>query len=200
MKHQKTLSNKDGHMALLSRLRFTTTNAWQHRKALHAANQQRIDSVNDLNFEELKAEGIKTFIFDYDGVLVSHGEVKLAPEIENTLHSAIKTFGVNHVFILSNNVFKERLRYFDDRFPGLKFVGGKRKKPYPDGLQEILQITQNRPEEALLVDDRLLTGGLACCITGVKFLLLTYPLINFKRRFLRNCFFQILRKVERWIL
>ena len=70
-----------------------------------------------------------------------------------------------------------------ENFPDITFVYAQRKKPYPDGLQQIINITQADPKTIALIDDRLLTGGLATCLAGTHMIYINKPLQNFQHRF-----------------
>ncbi|MDE5035872.1 HAD family hydrolase, partial [Francisella tularensis subsp. holarctica] len=71
-----------------------------------------------------------------------------------------------------------RLKYFNANFPKIRYIAGVAKKPYPDGLNKIIQLVGCQAKELALVDDRLLTCCLACLIAGCYTILITNPSID----------------------
>lgn len=170
---------------------------WKHRKNL---NQIVADTPKTLETtlicpKELFKSGIKVLILDFDGVLASDGQHEPHFEIKDWLDQCVDIFKDN-IFILSNKPKIERKRYFAEFYPNIQFVHSKRKKPYPDGIEQILKNTKVNPEEALIVDDRLLTGILAGMITGIKAKFIRSPYQNFKQKPLSELFFASLRVFE----
>ena len=80
---------------------------------------------------------------------------------------------------------------FKKNLPNVKFIRASRKKPYPDGLNEIISVSEIEPGKICLVDDRLLTGCLSSIISGCYPILLTNPLINKNKNRLNEVFFNI---------
>ncbi len=150
----------------------------------------------DVNLEELYADGIRALVFDFDGVLAPHAAEKPLPETSVTLERAVQTFGTGHVYILSNKPSLERLNYFKEHFPGVVFVGGVRKKPYPDGLEKVAALGSYQQNQIALLDDRLMTGGLACLHAGSKFVYISDPLTDYSRHPFKESFFALLRLFE----
>ncbi len=174
---------------------------WVHRHRLKPYRDDpnlQIETILDLKPEILKAEGIKVLALDYDGVLAPHGEDALDKNIVKWLKEGREVFGANNVFILTNKPTHHRTEMFAAH--GIQLIKAKRKKPYPDGLQQILSQTGISPEELLLIDDRLLTGILAANIVGVQAKWVTKPFINLSKRPLTESFFIALRSLERQLL
>ena len=79
-----------------------------------------------------------------------------------------------------------------------KIIAGIKKKPYPDGLNAIIKDAKVKPNEVVLVDDRLLTGVLASLNAKTKIIYITDPRENlFSVFFLQECFFATLRFLEK---
>lgn len=188
---------------MIKRAIFTLSQMVQQRDSLKRYKQNpamQIKSVLALDPGVLKSEqGIRAMVIDFDGVLAAHGEIQSNPEFDNWLNLCIQTFGLGHVFILSNKPLESREAYFREHFPGIVFMRSK-KKPYPDGLAKIIEITQLKPEELLVVDDRLLTGILAAILVKAQARYLVSPLANFSKRPFVEWFFMCLRKIEWWII
>ena len=90
-----------------------------------------------------------------------------------------------------------RVDYFRREFPMVRFVSGVRKKPFPDGLQRIMEISGAAPCEVMMLDDRLLTGVLGACLVGVGVVYITAPYVSLAQRPLHESFFMLLRILER---
>lgn len=153
-------------------------------------------SSPEIDLEALKSDGVRALVFDFDGVLAAHGATHPLPQTQDVLAAALRLFGDGHVYILSNKPSPERLLWFEEHFPKIVFVGGVRKKPYPDGLEKISELGGYLPEQVALLDDRLLTGGLACLTFGAKFVYITKPFVDFSRHPLKETFFAVLRRLE----
>lgn len=183
---------------MIRRTIYAIKEAWHFRVALRQYRNDTALQVNNITLltpEYLQNLRIEVFVLDFDGVLNSHGEAVPRPEVVAWLYTIPKTL---RVFILSNKPTSERLEYFAKNFPNIGFITAKRKKPYPDGLQEIQKIANVPAKSILLVDDRLVTGILATLIAGTQGLWLTKPYINLKRRPFAETGFIILRFLEYW--
>lgn len=150
----------------------------------------------DVDLSALQAAGVRALVFDFDGVLAPHAASKPLKETQAVLGQALQFFGDGHVYILSNKPSAERLSYFKQHFPGIIFVGGVRKKPFPDGLKKITAMGDYLPEQVALLDDRLLTGGLACLNSETKFIYISRPLADFAQHPVKESFFALLRFFE----
>jgi len=188
---------------MIKRIGYTLGMAWRHRKMLKPYRYEKaLQSEGILNCDPnlLKTRGIKVIALDLDGVLTPYGEIEVSQEIDSWLNFCIGIFGEGNVFILTNKPTSERLNYFSKHFKGITLILPKRKKPYPDGIQQILQIAKVSPPELLMVDDRLLTGVLAAIVAGSSACYITKPLISLTKRPLPELFFIGLRKMERFFI
>lgn len=149
---------------------------------------------------ELKQQGITVLVLDFDGVLAAHGESQPAQEIHPWLQACIQCFGANQVFVLSNKPLASRIAYFNCHYQGVRYITAVRKKPYPDGLKEIIALTGQSSHQVMLIDDRLLTGVLAACLANVSVAYITYPYVQLSKRPLPEMFFMVLRFLERYLL
>jgi predicted HAD superfamily phosphohydrolase YqeG len=154
-------------------------------------------ATKDIDPAILKGAGVTTLALDFDGVMSSHGESEPLPEASSWLTRCCQAFGEERLFILSNKPAPARIDWFRANHPGIRFIAGVRKKPYPDGLQAVISQTGVQPAEVLLVDDRLLTGGLASLLAGTRFCLVTAPYVNLARRPAVELLFMMLRSLER---
>lgn len=185
---------------MLRRIAYTLCKAPQYRAQLSHIKQQPPISPDKLSLDRWKEKGIKTLIFDFDGVLASHGEDVPNSVMRHLLQQSTELFGNEHVFILSNKPSAIRAEYFAKHFEHIQFIRANRKKPYPDGIEKIIELSKSKPEQILLVDDRLLTGALAACISGIRCQYIAEPLMNKQKRPVVETFFHGLRIIERILL
>lgn len=180
----------------MNRFYYALFEAWRHRSALSQINARRY-LLEQLHFEQLVQQGKKALAFDFDGVLAPYGSSRPDRMGQQLIESALAHFV--YVYILSNKPTPSRQKYFEQHYPSINFITATRKKPFPDGLNAIIRTTQLPPAMICLVDDRLLTGVLACTITGVTPLLIANPRIDYTRHFMVECAIQALRCCERWL-
>jgi len=160
----------------------------------------QLDTVTGLDPAQAAAEGVRCFILDFDGVLASHGETEVPPEVFAWLTDLTANHPEIQAFILSNKPTAERARYFQSHFPAVTFIKAKRKKPYTDGIDEVLQRAGVAPQQAIMFDDRLLTGVLAGLLARTRVKYIARPYSNYAKRPGKEAFFTLLRVAERLIL
>lgn len=184
---------------MLKRLTYTAQMFLRYRRKLAEIDAQTppLFSLLHLEPKTLKRQGVKILVLDFDGVLAAHGETAPSPQAIKWLGACIDEFGAPQMFILTNKPFSARLAYFRHFCPQLRLVKNVRKKPYPDGLYQIMEQTKIPPSAILIVDDRLLTGILAGCIARVQVAYIKQAATDFSRRPLQELFFMSLRKMER---
>jgi putative phosphatase len=188
---------------MIRRIFFTLEMAFRHRAALKQYAHDpalQLRDVRDLSISVLKTTGIRVLVLDFDGVLASHGETAPDNELFDWLNSCVQFLGKDRVFILSNKPTEARFKYFEQHFPGIVFMPVQRKKPYPDGLLQVLARTKVEAQSLLMVDDRLFTGILAAILAGTKAYWLIHPRTNFRKRPLTESYFWLLKKGEYWSL
>lgn len=186
----------------MQRFFFTLKAGFKARRKLREIRQKQyqINRVTDITPDFLNRRNIHCLVIDFDGVLASHGAVLPDKSSENWLNNLSQNFPKSRIFILSNKPTGVRAAYFKKHFPNIQFISGVRKKPYPDGLLKIQEITGFKAYEIALVDDRILTGCLACILAGSYPILVTSPSIKFSKKPIQECFFAGLRAIERWLL
>lgn len=167
-------------------------------------NKNRIfEQITDVTKNDLVNLHISVLALDFDGVLNSHGEAYPRADVMLWLEQMQTELGAENIFILSNKPSEIRLQFFAKHFPGIRFIKGVRKKPYPDGLEMIFKlqgVSLEKRQQVALIDDRLLTGMLATCIASCQGLYIQSPYTQFKERPVAEAFFQSLRWAERWVL
>lgn len=155
------------------------------------------DSVSP---EKLKESGIMVLALDFDGVLAPHGRGEPIPEMTSWLSRCCSCFGEDRIYILSNKPTAERCSWFSSHFPGIRFISGVRKKPYPDGLLKVIEQSGVQPEQVMLVDDRLLTGVLATIFAGTGVIWIDRPYVDFRSNPFPEFFFATLRTLDKILI
>ena len=201
MRHWKRDPNDSGEGRLI-RAGFTLLMALRQRRALAALVLAGglVPQVVQISAEALQNQGVLVLVVDFDGVLAPHGEYQPLPDAISWLGTCAKVLGEDRVFILTNKPTSARQNFFRTRFPTMRLVGGVRKKPYPDGLLHIIRTTGVAPQSVLLVDDRLLTGGLAACLAGTRMICIARPYVCRAKRPVQEGFFVLLRRLEKLYL
>lgn len=170
-----------------------------HRHHLRRILDETPDSTRILSLDPaaLKSSGIAALALDFDGVLAHHGAPFPLPEAIEWMRRCETVFGGDRIFILSNKPTEGRRQWFADHFPGMRFISGVRKKPYPDGINKTGELAGVPLSSILMVDDRLLTGCLAAINAGARPCYIRQPCISFTHRPLAELFFMLLRTAER---
>lgn len=184
----------------MTRFLYALIKAFKHYGCLSRLKQNALPRVVNLTSEDLSKLNIECLALDFDGVLNAHAELRLHPDCEQWLKSLCKVWPEDKIVILSNKPHPKRIAFFNQSFPNILFVPKTKKKPYPDGLLKIAKMKNISADKILLVDDRLLTGMLACCIAGSKGILIKKPYKRLFRRPIRELFFIFLRTFERLLI
>lgn len=145
----------------------------------------------------MAAHGVQALALDFDGVLAPHAADQPLPEVVDWLERAVAVFGTGRIFILSNRPYGPRVDWFASHFPGIGFVSGVRKKPYPDGLIKTGELASVPLSSILMVDDRLLTGCLSALLAGARPCYIRNPFRSFQFHPCKELFFMVLRWAER---
>jgi predicted HAD superfamily phosphohydrolase YqeG len=170
-----------------------------HRRALKCLIRETPGDTGLLSLEPkaLKSSGVSALALDFDGVLADHGASAPLPEATEWLKLCVSVFGGDRIFILSNKPTEERRLWFSANFPGMRFIAGVRKKPYPDGLKKTGELAGVPLSSILMVDDRLLTGCLAAINAGARTCYIRRPYVSFSHCPTAELFFMLLRWAER---
>jgi uncharacterized protein len=160
----------------------------------------QIGALSEITLEKIEHANVAILVLDFDGVLASHDEPIPSKEAQAWLQKISAAMGEQRIVILTNKPKPERLAYFATHFPLINVWTNGRKKPYPDGLLDIMRYKAVAPHRVLLVDDRLLTGMLATCLSCCQGWYFTKPRRCFWRRPIRESFFSFLRFLERCVV
>ena len=153
-----------------------------------------LDTVFDIDTEELKKNGIKAFVFDIDNTLATYA-MPVADERTADWVKTLKEEGFG-VFIVSNND-RQRVKVFSENI-GVPYFG-KALKPLNFYLKKACKKMGVSPKEVALVGDQLFTDIWGGNLFGMTTILVK-PIsevedgfVRFKRRFER----QILKKIKK---
>lgn len=143
-----------------------------------------VESLFDIDFKELKAQGINAVLFDLDSTVMPSKSGEYPPKVIELLHSLKQNFVVA---IISNNKRKD---YIDKVQSQSNFtVIGHANKPSPKIMQEFLKSVNITPQETVMIGDRPLTDILAGKLLGSKTILvdsITKDTENKLTRFVRK--------------
>jgi len=182
---------------------FALKQSWIQRKQLKdflTDPEKQITDLKEITAEKLDQCGIAILALDFDGVLAGHDAPVPLPEVAAWLTQLSLSIGEQRIALLSNKPKPVRLAYFAKHFPSIHVVREVRKKPYPDGLLEIAHYKGVEPHRIVLVDDRLLTGMLAVCLSYSQGWYFRNPFHQFWRHPFKESFFCLLRGLERlWV-
>lgn len=141
-----------------------------------------LKNIYEIDFKELKAQGIKCIMFDLDSTVMVSKSATFLPETINWFNTFMKDF---EVAIISNNFSKE---YIDNasKIAPCRVIGAARK-PNPDIMKAYLDEIGVSPKEAVMVGDRPLTDILAGKRLGCKTILVgsINPNENLPTKFVR---------------
>ena len=186
----------------MKRLIYCIFNTFLYRKGLSKIKRgkQCVSGVLSISPSFLDEHHIDVLVLDFDGVMASHGEDIPYNEVIAWLKDLLIHFNENKVYILSNKPTIQRKLFFQEYFPKVTFISGVRKKPYPDGLQLVAEMSGVKNSNIAIVDDRLLTGCLSSLIAGSQAIWVTKAYTNFKKRFVVESFFQFQRWLDKSII
>ena len=141
-----------------------------------------LKNVYEINFEELKKQGIKCIMFDLDSTVMVSKSANFLPETINWFNTFLKDF---EVAIISNNKNNE---YIDNasKIAPCRVIG-RADKPNPKIMREYLKSINVEPQNAVMVGDRPLTDILAGKLLGCKTILVgsINPKENLPTKFVR---------------
>ena len=142
-----------------------------------------LKNVYEINFEELKSQGIKCIMFDLDSTIMVSKSAMFLPETLEWFGTFIKDF---EVAIISNNFSKE---YIDNasKIAPCRVIGAARK-PNPKVMKAYIDEMGFKPQECVMVGDRPLTDILGGKRLGCKTILVgsINPNENWPTKFVRT--------------
>jgi len=125
-----------------------------------------LKNIYEINFNELKSQGIKCVMFDLDSTVMVSKSATFLPETLDWFNTFINDF---EVAIISNNPNKKYINVVCETAP-CKVIG-KAGKPDVKVARAYLDSVGIRPNEAVMVGDRPLTDILVGKRLGCKTIL-----------------------------
>lgn len=147
-------------------------------------------SLFDIDFKEMKANGINAVLFDLDSTVMPSKSGEYPIKVKELLDSLKQNFVVA---IISNNKRKEyieKVQAMSD-FP----VIGNANKPSPKIMRTFLKSVSITPNETLVIGDRPLTDILAGKLLGAKTIL-----VDSITKDTENKLTRFVRKLERLVI
>lgn len=188
---------------MILRTIYTLKQSWRFKTQLKRYLKDstlQLKSVRDITTEYLAEKNVQVLVLDYDGILAAHGEPTPRPENIAWLQEISQKYAPHKIYILSNKPNPDRIAYFQQHLPNIGFVKAARKKPYPDGMLQVVNLSGVPATQIMIADDRLCTGILAALIAGTQGCWITVPYINLRDSFFAELGFIILRCLERVII
>ncbi len=125
-----------------------------------------LKNIYEINFNELKQQGIKCIMFDLDSTVMLSKSASFTQETVEWFNTFINDF---EVAIISNNPNKDYIENASKLAPCR--VIGHAKKPNPKVAKQYLDEVGIKPNEAVMVGDRPLTDILVGKNLGCKTIL-----------------------------
>lgn len=125
-----------------------------------------LKNIYEINFNELKQQGIKCIMFDLDSTVMLSKSASFTQETVEWFNTFINDF---EVAIISNNPNKDYIENASKLAPCR--VIGHAKKPNPKVAKQYLDELGIKPNEAVMVGDRPLTDILVGKNLGCKTIL-----------------------------
>ena len=141
-----------------------------------------LKNVYEINFEELKQQGIKCLMFDLDSTVMVSKSANFLPETLEWFSTFLKDF---EVVIISNNKNEQYIENANNIAP-CKVIG-RANKPNPEIMRKYLKSVNVEPNNAVMIGDRPLTDILAGKLLGCKTILVgsINPKENLPTKFVR---------------
>ncbi|WP_297817479.1 YqeG family HAD IIIA-type phosphatase [uncultured Lactobacillus sp.] len=131
-----------------------------------------INTIYNLDPEQLKKMGIKAVFSDLDNTLLAWNQAETAAEMDQ-LNKKLAQAGIKLVVISNNNA--ERIGKVLNPYH-IEFIA-KARKPLPIGINKELRLLNLKPDQVLMVGDQLITDIQAGNLAHVKTVLVK-PLVG----------------------
>lgn len=149
-------------------------------------------SLFDIDFKEIKSQGINAILFDLDSTLMPSKSGEYPPKVVALLQELKQNFVIA---VMSNNKNKEYIEKVQ-KISDFSVVG-EANKPSPKVMREFLKTVNILPNETVVIGDRPLTDVLAGKLLGAKTILvdsITKDTENLPTRFIRKVERIVIRK------
>lgn len=132
-----------------------------------------VTSVQEIDLDSLKEQGIKLIICDLDNTLVPHFN-KFPTKKVKFFVDEVKRKGFE--FVLISNNTKKRVSFFAEKL-GLENFVFNSKKPFPSAIKKTIEKMKIKPQETVIIGDMLITDILVANLVHTESILVQ-PLIN----------------------
>ena len=146
-----------------------------------------LDSIYEIDLEQLKALGIKAMLFDLDSTLMASKSGSYTAEMQNWLETVRQNFFIAIVSNNKNEKYIEKVKKVTD-FPVLFNA----RKPRTEAVEKFLKEHNLQVSECVLVGDRPLTDILCGKNLGCKTILVDSITAKSEAKIVR-----FVRKLER---
>jgi hypothetical protein len=149
-------------------------------------------SLFDIDFKELKEQGINAILFDLDSTVMPSKSGEYPENVKQLLKDLKQNFVVAIISNNKNKKYLEKVQSMSD-FP----VVGEANKPSPKVMKEFLNTVNILPSKTVVIGDRPLTDILAGKLLGAKTILvdsITRDSENLQTRFVRKLERLVIRK------
>lgn len=148
-----------------------------------------LSSLNEIDLDSLKEQGIKLIICDLDNTLVPHFTKFPTKYAINFVNEVKKR---EFEFVLISNNTKKRVSFFSEKLGLNKYIASA-KKPFPWAIKKTINDLELKPQETVIIGDMLITDTLAANFVHTESILIQ-PLIDPERTVDR-----ILSFFEKWV-
>lgn len=141
-----------------------------------------LKNVYEINFEELRQQGIKCLMFDLDSTVMISKSATFLSETLEWFNTFLNDFEVAIISNNKNDLYIENA----NKIAPCKVIG-RADKPNPKVMSEYLKSVNISPKSAVMVGDRPLTDILAGKLLGCKTILVgsINPNENLPTKFVR---------------
>ncbi len=148
-----------------------------------------VASIFEIQYANLKKQGIKSLFFDLDNTIIAYDEIKLNKKQVTFFKELKKDF---NILIMSNSGYKRVSKAMEDL--DLPFIWHA-KKPLSFGFKKGLKALDTKKSETLIIGDQLMTDIYGATRFGIKSILVG----SVKRKSDRKIT-KMNRKIESFIL
>lgn len=127
----------------------------QNSKATGLAPDYFADSVRDIDFKQLHARGIRYLVLDVDHTLVLYKAMEIDAPTAQFLHEQREAGYIQDIYIASNS--RRDLSRIADALEAtiIRPSRFKRRKPKQRFFDEVIKAVGCKPEQAVMVGDKL---------------------------------------------
>jgi uncharacterized protein len=121
-----------------------------------------VASIMDIDYDELKKQGIKTLFFDLDNTIMSYDET----ELEHQYVAFLDELSAHFQIIIMSNSPKSRVARACEPL-GLHYIESA-KKPFKKSYMKAFHQYQTSAKEAIMIGDQLMTDVLGAHRVSMK--------------------------------